>query len=66
MYNRYKGDPYWTQARYNSTCGCGHEVFTRQNIYYYPKQRKALCEECGKQAEREFIAMAQDEYTYNH
>ena len=66
MYKRYNNDPRWIQARYNSTCSCGHEVFTGQNIYYYPKGHKALCEQCGEQAERDFMAMAQDEDMYNN
>ena len=66
MYNHYKGDPYWTVARFNSTCSCGHEVKTRDNIFYYPRQRKALCDTCGQVASREFEAMVQDEYIYNN
>uniref|UniRef100_A0A6H1ZVF8 Uncharacterized protein n=2 Tax=viral metagenome TaxID=1070528 RepID=A0A6H1ZVF8_9ZZZZ len=66
MYNRYSGDPYWTTARYNSTCGCGDTIKKGTDIFYYPNNKKALCKVCGENAYNDFRAMAQDEYMYSH
>ena len=65
MYTRYRGDPYWTIARFNSNCGCGKRITKHEDIFYYPRQRKALCKDCGDTASREFDSMAMDEDFYN-
>ena len=52
MYGRrYSGDPYWITARFRSTCSCGTAINKGDTAYYYPRQRKALCEACGRAGE---------------
>lgn len=51
MRRRYMArDPYWTRARFNSTCSCGHPIQKEDRIFYYPSQKKAVCEgpQCGQ------------------
>ena len=42
-------DPYWTTAKFNSTCACGKAVKQGDRIFYYPSQKKAVCETCGEE-----------------
>ena len=66
--SRYSADPYWTKARYPSTCvRCGRDITKGAQIFYYPKGKKVYCdsEGCGKACSREFQAAAQDEEAYN-
>ena len=61
----YKGDPYWTQSRYPSTCrACKTEIQRGSQIFYYPNGKNVYCESCGESAYRDFMACAQDEGTY--
>lgn len=43
--------PYWTTARFNSTCSCGKKIQVGDKIFYRGKSRtlpaKAVCEKCG-------------------
>lgn len=42
-------DPYWTTAKFNSTCACGQAIQRGARIFYYPSSRKAVCEDpCGR------------------
>ena len=64
----YKGDPYWTRARFVSTCRhCGRTIRTGEEIFYYPKGKQVYCDApaCGKAASADFLAAAQDEDVYN-
>ena len=61
----YKGDPYWTSARFNSTCPCGDKIEKGESIFYYPKGKKAYCAECGESESARFEGAALDEYLYN-
>ena len=64
-YTTYKNDPFWLNAKFGSKCGnCNKEIVKGERIYYYPKTKTAMCEKCGKGAEREFISIAQDESAY--
>ena len=60
---RYSGDPYWLNARFESTCKCGHRIKRGERIFYYPRTRTALCTgaACGQAAEADFLSHAQDE-----
>lgn len=60
-YKTYKGDPYWLNARFNSTCQCGTPIKTGDKIFYYPRGKTALCPKCGEKAHAEFAAAAADE-----
>ena len=63
---RYSGDPYWLNARFHSTCKCGRPIKKGDSIFYYPRQRTAMCDgpNCGAKASAEFNAAAQDEAVY--
>ena len=41
-------DPYWTEARFASTCTCGKRISKGSKIYYFPNGKTAHCEPCGK------------------
>jgi hypothetical protein len=57
----YSGDPYWTSARYRSTCRkCGKAIGKGSQIFYYPNGKYVLCHECGQPASAEFNCAAQD------
>lgn len=56
------GDPYWTCARFDSTCsGCKRPVRKGHRIFFYPKDKSVFCSECGKKAERDFRSMAEQD-----
>jgi hypothetical protein len=62
------GDPYWTEARFDSDCTrCGRRIKKGERIFYYPNGRKAYCADdgCGQDCSREFDAAAFDEAQYN-
>jgi hypothetical protein len=44
-------DPYWTTAKFGSDCACGARIRKGDKIFYYPKQRKAVCETCGREGD---------------
>lgn len=52
----YKGDPYWTTARYAGKCTkCGTHVKRGDRIFYYPRCRSVYCAgPCGQAASAEF------------
>jgi len=67
--NTYKGDPYWTTAKFTSKCcRCGESIHKGDNIFYYPKGKKVYCDrpDCGEREYAAFESAAQDEYFYNN
>ena len=55
-----KGDPFWMTARFDSNCPrCGKAIYRGNRIFYYPHGKRALCEGCGKNAERDFMDMSE-------
>ena len=54
-FNRYRQDPYWTTARFQSVCSCGQKISIGDNIFYYPPYRSekgsAVCDNCGREGE---------------
>jgi len=60
---RYKGDPRWMTARFESACQCGKRIKQGEQIYYFPLTKTALCQACGEPAHRRFVSAAQDEAT---
>ena len=58
------GDPYWTTARFRSSCSkCQSAIPKGDRIFYYPRIRTVLCggEDCGADASRDFSSHAADE-----
>ena len=44
----YPRDPYWLNARFASVCSCGKAIKKGDRIFYYPNEKKAVCEDpCG-------------------
>ena len=65
---RYRGDPYWTTAKFSSRCrNCGKQISKGDNIFYYPKGKSVYCdsEGCGGQESRSFEAAVFDESVYH-
>lgn len=65
-YRRHSGrslDPRWMTARFASTCQCGEPIKAGDRIFYYPIGRKAVCESCGKQGQRDLNAEISMELT---
>ena len=64
---RYKGDPYWTTARFSSRCKCGQPVTKGEQIFYYPNGKTVCGSRCGcaEAASADFDAHAFDEAFYN-
>ena len=70
----YARDPYWTTARFASTCAqwkirplkthCA-PIRKGSRIYYYPASRSVICESCGTTAAADFAANVADEDAYN-
>ena len=61
-------DPYWLKARFPSRCttaGCSAEIHKGDRIFYYPKEKRALCPACGETASLAFEAAKADEEFYN-
>jgi len=46
-------DPHWTTARFSSVCSCGNHIAKGDRIFYYPSNRTATCEKCGKHGDRD-------------
>lgn len=64
MARYYSGDPYWTTARYNSTCKhCGATIRKGDQIFYYPKGKAVYCqhEDCGGIESARFQEYVMDE-----
>ena len=52
------GDPFWLTAKYSSLCQqCKDPIKKGSQIFYYPRGKIALCEKCGRIAERDFRMM---------
>ena len=59
-------DPYWTVARFPSTCAkTGAQIRKGERIYYYPRTRTVLVGDAAEQAARELEAAKADEEAYN-
>lgn len=64
----YTGDPYWTTARFKSTCKkCGGDIVKGERIFYYPRTKTVYCEDaaCGDAAYHDFMTMAEAEEYYS-
>ena len=64
----YKGDPYWTKARFNSRCcKCGESIKKGNDIFYYPRGKHVFCDKanCGQAESNSFESIAFDEAMYN-
>ena len=62
---KYKGDPYWTTARFNSTDKNGNPVKKGDRIFYYPRCKTVLTGDAAEKASADFNCAAADEETYN-
>ena len=64
--NSYRGDPYWTKARFQSQCHkCGAAIRKGENIYYYPKTKTVYCDNgCGAAAYQDFCNCVEAEDFY--
>lgn len=61
--NYFKGDPYWTTARFTSTCrGCKCTIKKGERIFYYPKGKVVYCKNCGQDEYEQFKEAAEAEY----
>lgn len=58
---RYSGDPYWTEARFDSKDKDGNPVKKGTRIFYYPRTKTVLQGEKAEQASRDFQAASFDE-----
>lgn len=66
MPSSYKGDPYWITARYAGNCNkCGEKINPGDRIFYYPKGSYCYKGDCAIAAEKDFVALVQDEDFYN-
>ena len=63
-HTRYKGDPYWTVARFNSLDSKGRPVKKGDRIFYYPRCKTVLTGAEADAASAEFSAAATDEDSY--
>jgi len=67
MRDYYQGDPYWTTAKFPSTCyDCKEPIGRHARIFYYPKGKRVFCAKCGQVEYQQFRQAAEDEYAYNH
>ena len=48
-----ENSPFWLTARYSGKCSCGFNIRPGQQIFWYPAERKAICQSCGRAAELE-------------
>jgi hypothetical protein len=62
---RYKGDPRWINAKFDSQCQCGKRIRRGERILYFPNGKTASCQTCGEPAYARFISEAQDEAIMN-
>jgi len=64
---RYKNDPYWTTARFDSKDANGAPVKKGDRIFYYPSTRTVLSGAAADRASEEFDGACQDEdFLNNH
>lgn len=62
----YKNDPFWMTSKYGGNCRkCSEAIKKGEEIWYYPKDKLAYCEKCGKEAEKDFLSAVEDEEFYN-
>jgi hypothetical protein len=61
----YRKDPYWTVARFDSSCSCGACIKKGTDMFYYPLTKTALCPQCSNKAAGDFELARQDEDFYN-
>lgn len=62
-----RGDPYWMNARFGSTCGskgCTDEIKKGDRVFYYPNGRSTFVGECAEAAARDFNSCMFDERGY--
>ena len=63
---RYSNDPRKIIAKFDSTCSrCTKMVKKNSNAYYWPKNKKVMCQTCGLPEYQQFLASVQDEENYN-
>ena len=56
------GDPRWLSVRYAGECaGCGASLPKGSRAFYWPKDKRLECAQCGESSERRFVAEVQDE-----
>ncbi len=64
--NSYKNDPRPLQTRFASRCEkCGKKLAKGTDAFYWPSDRKILCEPCGSHDYHLFLATAVDEDVFN-
>jgi hypothetical protein len=64
----YRGDPYWTTARFTSPCShpsCQEQVTKGQRAFYYPRTKSIYCPKHSLTASADFNAARADEDAYN-
>ena len=55
-------DPHWITVRHATKCArCKTDVKHGARAFYYPNERRVLCEGCGEPAAQEFAATVFDE-----
>jgi len=60
-------DPYPTYAKFSSVCKyCQNAIPRGARIYYLPKTKTVLCENCGKDEYEYFLQAAEDEYSVTY
>ena len=62
---QYKGDPYWTTARFASADKNGKPVKKGDRIFYYPREKTVLTGTEAEEASARFECACQDEAFYN-
>lgn len=70
MHKRHKRsyglDPYWTVAKFSSSCSkCGEKITKSTPIFYYPNTQSVLSGKCAEEASADFNLCKQDEDFYN-
>lgn len=60
----YKGDPYWTTAKFDSVDAEGKPCKRGTRIFYFPKGKYVYQGESAERESRSFVAAAQDEAQY--
>ena len=61
MASSFKGDPYWTNARFASNDANGKPVKKGDRIFYYPRTKTVLTGTEAEAASRDFSASVADE-----
>lgn len=66
MSSHYKGDPYWTTARFAGKCAKTGEPFAKgARIFYYPRTRACYVGAAAEAVSADFVAAVFDEDQYN-